>query len=51
VYGSCEPGGVCYLTMIDWCILEVEKVAIYVALAILAAVTAYLLVKTKFRSS
>jgi hypothetical protein len=50
VYGSCEPGGVCYLTMVDWCILEVEKVAIYVTLAILAAVIVYLFIKTKIRS-
>jgi len=50
VYGSCEPGGVCYLTMIDWCILEIEKVAIYATLAILVAVILYLAIKTKITS-
>ncbi len=45
VYGSCEPGGVCYLTWIGWCILQVEKLMIYIVLIILAAVLVYLVVK------
>jgi hypothetical protein len=45
VYGSCEPGGVCYLTWIGWCILQVEKLMIYIVLIILAAVLGYLVVK------
>jgi hypothetical protein len=45
VYGSCEPGGVCYLTWIGWCILQVEKLMIYIVLIVLAAVLGYLVVK------
>ena len=45
VYGSCDPGGVCYLTWIGWCILQVEKLVIYVVLIILAIVLVYMLVK------
>jgi hypothetical protein len=46
VYGSCEPGGTCYLTpLIGWCILLVEKLMIYIVLIILAAVLVYLVVK------
>jgi hypothetical protein len=45
VYGSCEPGGVCYITAIGWCILLIEKYIIYVVLAVLAGVVGYLIVK------
>jgi hypothetical protein len=45
VYGSCEPGGTCYLTAIGWCILLVERVAVYVALAIIISVMIYLLIR------
>jgi hypothetical protein len=45
VYGSCEPGGVCYLTWIGWCILIVEKAAVYVALTIMIGIAFYFLVR------
>jgi hypothetical protein len=45
VYGSCEPGGVCYLTAIGWCILQIEQVIVYVVLIILAVLLGYLVVK------
>jgi hypothetical protein len=45
VYGSCEPGGVCYLTTIGWCILLIEKIAVYLAIAIMIGVTVYLLIR------
>ena len=45
VYGSCEPGGVCYLTWIGWCILLVEKAAVYIALAVIIGVVLYLLIR------
>jgi len=46
VYGSCEPGGTCYLTpFIGWCILLVEKLSIYAVLLILIGIAVYLLVR------
>ena len=45
VYGSCEPGGVCYLTWIGWCILNVERVAVYVALATIIGIAFYFLIR------
>ena len=45
VYGSCEPGGVCYITWIGWCMLLVEKFLIYVVAAIMAVLLAYLVLK------
>jgi hypothetical protein len=45
VYGSCEPGGTCYLTWIGWCILQVEKVLVYIVLLVLAVVVVYLVIK------
>ena len=45
VYGSCEPGGTCYLTWIGWCILLVEKMLVYIVLLVLVAVVAYLVIK------
>lgn len=42
-YGSCEPGGVCYITWIGWCILLVEKFFVYVVIIIAVAVAIYLL--------
>jgi hypothetical protein len=46
VYGSCEPGGVCYLTpLIGWCIPLVEKLLVYVVLAVLVIIAAYFIVK------
>ena len=46
VYGSCEPGGTCYLTpIIGWCILLVEKLSIYAVLLVLIGIAAYLLVR------
>ena len=44
-YGSCEPGGVCYLTWIGWCILLIEKALVYVVLAIPAVIAAYFIMK------
>jgi len=41
VYGSCEPGSVCVLTAIGWCILLIEKAIVYVVLAILVAILGY----------
>lgn len=41
VYGSCEPGGVCYLTAIGWCILLIEKAIVYVVIAVFAGLVAY----------
>jgi hypothetical protein len=44
VYGSCEPGGTCYLTpIIGWCILEVEKISLYAFLLIMIGIAVYLL--------
>lgn len=45
VYGSCEPGGVCYLTFIGWCALQIEQVMVYIVLIILVALLGYLIVK------
>jgi hypothetical protein len=45
VYGSCEPGGVCYLTAIGWCILQIEKATVYIVLLVLAVLVGYLTVK------
>jgi len=42
VYGSCDPGGVCYITWIGWCILLVEKFFVYVVILIAVAVGLYL---------
>lgn len=45
VYGSCEPGGTCYLTpFIGWCILLVEKLSIYAVLLVLIGISVYLLI-------
>jgi hypothetical protein len=45
VYGSCEPGGTCYLTpIIGWCILFVEKLSIYAVLLVLIIISVYLLI-------
>jgi hypothetical protein len=51
VYGSCEPGGVCYLTAIGWCVIQVEKVTVYIVLIVLAVLIAYLIVKRVRRRS
>ncbi len=45
VYGSCEPGGVCYLTWIGWCILNVERAAVYLALATIIGIAFYFLIR------
>jgi hypothetical protein len=45
VYGSCEPGGVCYLTFIGWCILQIEQAMIYIVIIILVALVGYFIVK------
>jgi hypothetical protein len=46
VYGSCDPGGTCYLTpIIGWCILLVEKLSIYAVLLVLIGIGIYLLVR------
>jgi hypothetical protein len=45
VYGSCEPGGVCYLTAIGWCILQVEKATVYIVLIVFAVLVSYLILK------
>jgi hypothetical protein len=46
VYGSCEPGGTCYLTpLIGWCILVIEKVFIYAVLLIMLGIGVYLLIR------
>ena len=44
-YGSCEPGGVCYMTFIGWCMLQVERLMIYIVLIIITALLAYLILK------
>jgi len=44
-YGSCEPGGVCYLTGIGRYILIVEKAAVYVALVIIIGIALYFLIR------
>ncbi len=48
VYGSCEPGGVCYLTWVGWCILLVEKAMVYIVLAILVIISVYFVAR-RFR--
>jgi hypothetical protein len=45
VYGSCEPGGVCYLTAVGWCILQIEEATVYIVLLVLAVLVGYLVVK------
>ena len=46
VYGSCEPGGACYLTpFIGWCILVIEKLSIYAVLLIMIGIAVYLLIR------
>jgi len=50
VYGSCEPGGVCVITWIGWCILLIERVVVYVVLAVLALLAAYFIIKRVRRS-
>jgi len=45
VYGSCEPGSVCYITWIGWCILIVERFSVYVFAVVIVAVLAYLAIK------
>lgn len=46
VYGSCEPGGSCYITpFIGWCILVVEKLSLYAVLLIMIGIAVYLLVR------
>ncbi len=44
VYGSCEPGGVCYLTWIGSCILAVEQWAAQITLLVLAGIIIYVIV-------
>ena len=41
VYGSCEPGSVCVLTFIGWCILLIEQAIVYFVLGILVAILGY----------
>ena len=41
VYGSCEPGGVCYLTWIGWCMLLIEQAIVYIVLVIFAGLLGY----------
>lgn len=50
VYGSCDPGGVCVITWIGWCILLIERVLVYVVLAVLAILAAYFVMKRVRRS-
>ncbi len=45
VYGSCNPGGVCVITAIGWCILLIEKVIVYIVIAVLAILAAYFIIK------
>jgi hypothetical protein len=45
VYGSCEPGGACYLTFIGWCVLQIEKLLVYIVLIIIAALLAYFVLR------
>jgi hypothetical protein len=47
VYGSCNPGDVCVLTYIGWCILQIENALVYVLLAILVIALIYFLRKRK----
>jgi hypothetical protein len=41
VYGSCEPGAVCYLTWIGYCMLLIEKAIVYIVIVVLVALLAY----------
>ncbi len=50
IYGSCEPGGVCVITWIGWCILLIERVLVYVVLAVLAILAAYFVIRRVRRS-
>lgn len=50
VYGSCNPGGVCVITSIGLCILDIERIAVYTILAVLAIVLIYLLIKRNRKS-
>lgn len=50
VFGSCEPGGFCYITWIGWCILQIERLMVYIVLAILTVVAAYFMIKRVRRS-
>jgi uncharacterized protein YqhQ len=45
VYGSCNPGGTCVITSVGLCILEVEKILVYVILIVLVIAVAYFLIK------
>lgn len=45
VYGSCEPGAVCYLTWIGWCILLIERAMVYIVLAMVVLIAAYFVIK------
>lgn len=47
VYGTCNPGGVCVITSVGLCILEIEKMVVYIILAVLAVVLIYLLARKK----
>ena len=47
VYGSCNPGGVCVITSVGMCILEIEKITVYVILAVLVVALAYLFLKKR----
>jgi hypothetical protein len=44
-YGSCEPGAICYITWIGWCILLIEQAMVYIVLIVIAGVLAYFAVK------
>jgi len=49
VYGSCDPGGTCYITpFLHWCILLVERITIYGFLLILLGVGIFLVYR-RFR--
>ena len=45
IYGSCEPGGVCYLNLIAWHIPLIEKAMVYIVLGIIAIISVYFLVR------
>lgn len=45
VYGSCEPGGVCYLNLIAWHIPLIERAMVYVVLGIIVVGSGYFILR------
>lgn len=47
VYGSCEPGGTCYMTAIGLTIGAVEKIAAYLVLTMIIVLAVYLVLRRR----